>query len=545
MCARAIPFGQVVAYQNRGTVSAVSISQEQRKKLGLPHNEAAQSDQERAPDLERIEEGQEISADAAERLQPQMGNAAVQALLDRTSSTTQSSSGTAELELAEDVGRGEEEEFEGGNLDMPTMEMGGGGGDGSPVEIAPWEVGRLFGGDDDDPKPTKPKRIPKPRRRTPAQTSGETANSESDLLDPKHIEHIETHLGKTPLMKEEFRSGDARYRAVEPALAKPHTIGARSLNPESMVDRTDHLDPIGRPTSIARFLVRSANHGNARALSRCLAGPASAWLPNATGHAGAAARLASMTVCTEACEGGGTPTDNAIRLAMCHDAWPSAIAAASTLAQTGRVVAPEIVEKAGEVLHDAPVGHAKTHTTTEALTGIELGRKALVSILPESPLPPVPSVHFAHSPPSPIADPAIAAVDALLQEYTGGLSPTDLPVERRLESHQVQPVLDAATALVNRMGQTQVELAAAAIAISRVRPKSPVRGTLIHADRAMRELARSVVRHGDRLHRAIGAPEAATNQLPGRAVTGIREAAAAFEGLRTWSLNAIAEALYR
>jgi len=524
----------------------VAISQEQRKKLGLPHQEAPQTDHDRTPDLERVEEGQEISADAAERLQPQMGNSAIQALLARTSSSTQSSTGTAELDLAEEVGQSEEEDFEGGSLDMPNVEMGGGGdGDGNPIEIAPWEVGRLFGGDDDAPPKPTPKRKRKPVNRNFADEEGAPTYDDEDLLPDDHIDHIETRLGETPRMREEFRSGDARYRAIETGLLKPHAIGRRELKPESMVDRTDHLDPIGRSTAIGRFLGVSANRSDTRALARSIAGPASALLPSTTGHAGAAARLASLVVCAEASEEGGIPTDNAVRLALCLDAWPSAIEAAGRLAKTGRVVAPEIVEAAGESLEETTLTEPRTHTTTEALTGVKLGQKALASILPESPVPTIPSLEFAPPPAPPIQDSALAAVDALLEEYTGGRAPSDLPQERRLQADRVQPILDAATALVNRMGQAQVELAAAAIALARVRPGSPARSTLVHADQAMRELARSVVRHGDRLHRSTGAPLMATNDLPSRSVQGMREAAAAFDELRQWSLNAIAEGLYR
>lgn len=525
-------------------MSAVAISQEQRKKLGLPNQEAGQSDQERAPDLERVEEGSEISPDAAERLQPQLGNHAVQALLDRTSSTTQSSTGTADLELAEEVGRGEEEEFEGGNLEMPNVELGG-GGDGVPVEVAPWEVGRLFGGGDDDENPYKPKPIPKARRRTARAVTSEPELRPDDGLDESHIDRVESLLGTTPLMPEECRTGDARYRAVEAGLTKPHTIGRRTLNPESMVDRTDHLDPIGRPTAIARFMSTAANQSMSRALSRCIAGPSSALIPLASGHAGAASRLAALVVCAEALEDGGTPTDNAVRLALCHEAWPAALAAASDLAKTGRVVAPDIVERAGETIAGREPSPARVETSPYELTGVRLGRRALLEILPDTPLKPIPSVAFEPPPPSPSRDPSIAAVDAVLAELTGGMAPSDIPSERIIEPQHVQPVLDAATELVNRMGQTQVELAAAAIAVARVQPDLPVRSTLFHTDRAMRELARTVVRHGDRLHRAIGAPEAVTQRLPERSVRGLREAASAFEALRTWSFNAIAEALYR
>ena len=525
-------------------MSAVAISQDQRKKLGLPGQETGQTDQQRAPDLERVQEGQEISADAAERLQPQMGNQAVQALLYRTSSTTQSSTGTADLELAEDLARGEEEEFEGGTLEMPTVEMGG-GSDGAPVEVAPWEVGRLFGGDGDPTNPRRPKPIPKARRQVARNPTTAGPPEHGDLLDEAHAERIEALLGATPSMPEELRSGDARYRAVEAGLTKPHAIGRRTLRPESMVDRTDHLDPIGRSTAIARFLATAAGRASSRSVARCVSEPVSALLPSATGHAGAAARLASLVVCAEACEDGGTPTDNAVRLALCHEAWPAALASASVLAQTGRVVAPDIVEHAGERLAESADSAPRTDTTTAALTGVRLGRNALLEILPDTPLTPIPPIPFAQPPASPIQDPDIAAVDAVLAEYTGGAAPTDLPDERRLEARHVQPVLDAATELVNRMGQTQVELAAAAIALARIQPGLPVRTTLVHTDRAMRELARAVVRHGDQLHRAIGAPEAVTNRLPERAVAGLRQSASAFDSLRTWSLNAIAEAMYR
>jgi hypothetical protein len=522
----------------------VAISLEQRKKLGLPQQEGSEHEHERTPDLQGVEEGEEISPDVAERLQPQMGNQAVQALLARTSSSTQTDSGTAVLELAENVGVSEEEEFEGGSLQMPTIEMGGGGD--IPVEVAPWEVGRLFGGDDDEPTKPKP---PKRRRRSP--TGSGTPGDESplfedeDALPTEHADHIETTLGETPKMRDEFRSGDARYRAIETGLQKPHAIGRRMLQPEAMVDRTDHLDPIGRPTSIARFMVGAGTKEQTRALARTLAIPVSVWLPTATGHAGAAARLASLTVCTEAIEGGGIPTDNAIRLALCLDAWPSAVNAARDLAEGGRVVAPKIVEGAGETLDSDSALVPRTLTTTDALTGIRLGRLALEAILPDTHTPTIPNIAFGAPPALPTQDPAIAAVDAVLAEFTGGQSPSDLPEERRLSPERIQPVLDAATKLVNRLGQAQVEFAAAAIALARVRPGSPARATLVHADRALRLLARTIVQNGDTIHRARGAPVAAIGTIHIDAIQAMRDTAVAFDALRGWCLNSIAEALYR
>ena len=94
----------------------MSISQEQRKKLGLPQQQGPENQHDKTPSLERIEEGQEVSPEAAERLQPQMGNLAVQAILSRTASSTQTSTGTADHELAEEIGQQSEEGFEGGDL---------------------------------------------------------------------------------------------------------------------------------------------------------------------------------------------------------------------------------------------------------------------------------------------------------------------------------------------------------------------------------------------------------------------------------------------
>ena len=113
-------------------------------------------------------------------------------------------------------------------------------------------------------------------------------------------------LGKTPVMKEEYRAGDSRYRAIEFGLQTPHAIGRRTLAPESMIDRTDHLDPIGRAAAIGRFLSNNATKEGARTVARLTSMPAAILLTPSTGHAGAAARLATLTVCAEAKEGGAT-----------------------------------------------------------------------------------------------------------------------------------------------------------------------------------------------------------------------------------------------
>ena len=521
----------------------MSISQEQRKKLGLPQTDVADSERERTPSIGRLEEGQEVSPEVAERLQPQMGNLAVQALLTRTASSTQTSTGTADMELAEEIGESVDEEYEGGDLSLPAMQMGGGGGDGLPGTHMPWEVGFLFGGDDEPTDTPKRKRRQRSRH-IERQEEDENPDLPEDDHIPDDVDHIEHTMGKTPPMKEEFRAGDARYRVIEAGLSSPHAIGRRSLKPESMVDRIDSLDPIGRATAISSFLSRHAASQLARALATAVSGPASILVPEETGHAGAAARMASLTVCAQATEGGGTAADSAVQIALSEDAWFEALDAARALAESGHVVAPEIVARAGINPSGTEAANDRGTAKVADLPSIRLGQHALKHLLPAVDLPPIPRIHIP-SPKRPNHDPAVAAVDLLLEEMTGGQSPTDLPAENRLEAPLIAPVLKGATELVNQMGRAQVELAAAAIAISKINPKVPIKGTLMHADRALRELARSVVRQGDELHRSTGAPLVVLDDLPERAVDKIRASAEALRALRAWSFSAIAEALHR
>lgn len=521
----------------------MSISQEQRKKLGLPQTEVADTDRDRTSSIERLEEGQEVSPDVAERLQPQMGNLAVQALLTRTASSTQTSTGTGDMELAEEIGESIDEEYEGGSLSLPDIQMGGGGGDGLPGEHMPWEVGFLFGGDD-EPAPTPKRKRRRRRREIEREYDNDDATPQDDDQLDEDIKHIEQTMGKTPSMRKEFRAGDARYRAIESGLGSPHAIGRRTLRPEAMVDRIDELDPIGRATAISGFLEKHAANKLSRALAQTVSKPASILLLEATGHAGAAARMASLTVCAQAVEGGGTAADNAAQIALNQDAWFEALDAARVLAESGHVVAPEIVKTAGFMTAEHGAPKAETPTQINALPSIRLGQQALRHLLPESDIPSIPHIHIP-MPDRPNHDPGVAAVDALLTELTGGHSPTDLPAENRLEPALIAPILSRATELVNQMGKAQVELAAAAIAIAKIDPDVPIRGTLMHADRALRDLARSVVRQGDELHRATGAPLVVLEDLPARAVDRIRASADALRALRAWSFTALSEALHR
>jgi len=498
---------------------------------------------EQLPDFERVVQGEELSAAVAEQLVPQLGNEAVLALLARSGSTDLSAE--AEVEKEEDEVLEIDEELDEIEVQVKAL-FGGGGSAGDGADGNPWEMGRLFGGDD-DPETSETKSAG-PRMSAPATATSsptEPHHDEEEELPADAFDRIQHALGTTPALSTEQRTGDARYQAVEPGLTRPAAIGRRPLTPEALIDRTDHLDPIGRPAAMGRFLAGSATSLETRILARVLAGPASGVLPPASGHAGASARLATLAVCAEATEGSWEDTDRAVALCMVRDAWPDAVLAARTVAQEGKLVAPAILAHTiGQPLvRDAHPAAAEGRRAP--LATIRLGAEALERIIPEAQIPLLPPVTAPDKPPDPSSDPDLAAADAALARFTGGTDPTDLPSDPVLERAAIRPLLDATTRLINAMGRAQVEFAAAALAIERVRPGCQLQQTLVHADQALRNLARSAVQQGDRLHQATGRPLATVQDLPLHIHTHLRASADALRGLRSWAMTALSQELMR
>jgi hypothetical protein len=529
---------------------AMATSGKQRRGLDLPGKGPAQQDQqqEQLPDFDQVMEGSEMSAEVAGQLQPQMGNEAILALLARTASTEQAAQGGGEQEEEELVEVDEELE----DLELEVKAVGGTGGSGAPStpsDADPWDVGLLFGGEDDpdDPRTTRAG----PRMASPATAasagSPEQWKDNDDSLPSDAFDRVDAALGTTPPRGEDRRSGDATLRAVEAGLQRPSTIGRRGLKPESLIDRTDHLDPIGRPAAIGRFMCASAGRFQSRALARVLSGPASVLVPEATGHSGAAARMAALAVCVEAFEGGGAETDRSVALSLCRDAWPDAVIAARHIAQTQRLVAPAILAHIRGP--EAPIpeerAHSASSTRTRALASTHLGNCALETVIPHGFIPTIPPLTSPQAPPSPTLGPDLAAADAALERFITGRDATDLPPEPILDWEMTQPILNAATALINAMGRAQVEFSAAALAVSRVRPSGGLEQTLRYADRALRELARSVVSDGDRLHKAIGTPLMGIGELPSTVQHSIGQSADALHGLRIWAFSTLVQEMNR
>jgi hypothetical protein len=522
----------------------MASSGKERKGVDLPGKAAPARDdaQKTLPDFDQVIEGAEISAEIAGQLQPQMGNEAIQALLAQTGSTAQ---GLLENEEQEEEVIQQEEEFE--ELELEVKAVGGGGGAGgapsAPSDADPWDVGHLFGGDEDpeDEGTTTAKPKASPSVTMSTDVSPDRWAEESDEFPPDAFEQVNKALEMTPPRGEDDRSADSRFRAVEAALQLPSTIGRKGIEPESLVDRTSHLDPIGRPAAIGRFLSTSATRFRARVLARVLGGPASILVPRASGHAGATARLASLAICVEALEGGGEDTDRAVAVSLCRDVWPDAVIAARHVARSNRLMAPDIL---AQVRGPAPVHpetpqHSAVTTRARNLATTHLGTQALQRVVPPGFIPIIPSVIPPVPPASPIQNPQIAAADAALEQFIAGKSASDLPTESILAREMAQPTLNAATALINAMGRSQVEFAAAALAVSRVRPSLELEQTLNYADKALRQLARAVVLEGNRLNNTVGQPFRSARTVADHVQQSVNESASALRSLRIWAFSAL------
>lgn len=527
-------------------MSSGSSYQQRRRLDQVQDQQQDQQVQQQAPDLEGLEQGREMTAEMAAQLAPQLGNLALQALLGDQARDTEG--------LDQGQGQGEEEEQElelvEGEEVLEDLELegaqfgGGGGGAPSAPDGDPWDVGKLFGDDDDDdeegPTPQRPRGQPR-RRPGPADEDEldegyEEAQADEGALQADDIAAIDEALGEPPPREEGPRDGDARYQSVEAALMDPIALGRRILEPEDLVGTADAWDPVGRPAEIGRFLAAQADAPRARAFARTLARAGAALLPGAGGHSGGVARMATLAVCAEAAEGGAGRTDRAVALALEAGVWEDAVATARPMAQQGRLHAP--------LIHDALVGPDAPHRGGQRLPDPSpLGGRALAQIVPISWIPPVPPIRL-DPPEAEPADADLADLDALMDLLITGAPPPPSGPEVPPDPATLKPTLFAARHLMNAVGRCHVELAAAAFAVSLVRPDAPVRPVLTTADRALRQLARAVLRGGRRVESLGGRPRGRiTPEQTEEAHMHLEAAGEALSGLRTWAFESLAGAM--
>lgn len=524
-----------------------SSYQEQRRLQQQQPDLDVQEDARDQQLLESLDEGMELAPDQAGRVGGQFGNAALAALLGNQVATPGASGVDLEeeesVELVEDLG---EELASGHELDAPSYGGGGtpaapaGGGGGGGTD--PWDVGHLFGGDDDDEDPNAPTRTgriaPSARRTFKAPTDDPFAEGPDEgELAPADIDGVDKAIGPTQARGALSRDGDALYAAVEPCLADPRELGRKVLEPEDLVGRHGATDPVGRPTEIGRFIATSGRSRRARAVGRILAGATSSLFAEAGGFSGGVARLCTLAVCAEALEGGGARTDRAVSLALAQDAWPRTVARARPMAQQGRLHAPEVLDDLlGGATPSLPVDRLPPPSV--------LGGRALESLLPPAYIPEVPDLDLDSDLHETSDDPELAELDAALAFFATGRDFSSQAPDRPIPKSVLQPALHAARYLMNAAGKAHVEVAAAGLAVSSVRPGAPVRAPLEAVDRALARIARGVLRSGRKLERVAGRPRHQVDPAEVGAMTDeLRATRDRLLELRRWAFETVAGAL--
>jgi len=492
-----------------------------------PQDKQAVREQKRA--LDALESGQELSSEIAQHLQPHMGNQALQELLGNAAPEKKKGAnavkkrrsveiGGSQVEIEEEEEVQELEVVEEGvevtELEAPQMgggnpggADGGGDGGGNAGREGPWDMGFLFGGDDDAPADSK---VSSRMGRSPIRRSEFNADEPFfddefvDDPDPEgHSEYLEERWPAMAVVPRQHREGDAIYLAVEAAIL--HSSGggtnmvAGKLDVEALAQRTGPVHPIGRATLIGRFLFEESNNIRVVSLGRVLGWGLGTICPESWGYVSAVARLSNLAVCVEAHEGGGVRTDNAVTLSLDRRAWFDAFDAARVLAKSNRLYAAEIAHEAlGAALQSDP-GWGLSRTVTSS----QLGVAALERVVPSAAPVVVPHVEFEPEEVEQV-DQQAAAVDDVLERFTSGASQTESREPTHLNRDLLQPILQGASALVSSLGRAQVEFASAALSVCRIQADTPVQGILDEGDRALRQLAQQVVKCGNSLNGLAG-----------------------------------------
>jgi hypothetical protein len=491
----------------------------QQQKMDLERNLETQQDQEKERGLEGFDSEQGFSADQAFGLQPHMGNMAIQDLMDKLS----------EVDQALDAYEEEHELTQEEDLDLEAalegQSIGGGGGGnagGAGGSGNPWDMSFFFGGDDDDEEIEQLLKRKRNRQK-------ENLLHVGDIIEEEEFEYqheLGEILGMLPTPKQGKRSGDALYQAVEASLQSPELLCSQSLLPEDLRMRRGVADPIRTPVEIGRFLSSSSRTPLARSLAELIAGPASSLVAPQGGFSTAIARIATLAVCAEVAEGGASATDKAVSLSLRQEVWQEAVAAARSLAQKGALNAPDICafvlkEDIRLQKEELPIPSA-------------LGGAALKNILPEEMGFTRPTL--ALKPPEKVeTDPLLFLLDSAVRERTNYTPPSS-----SLENQAIQPALQIANRLLSALGRTQVELAAAAIALRRIEPSCRIVGTLQQADTLLRGLAQGVVKSGKILESLKNKPLSEVKPQAEKAITSLAETIPALRSLRNWGLSTLA-----
>lgn len=435
----------------------------------------ARADAERQAQ-EALREGAKLDHASAQHLAANLGNAALGAMVGGREG--------AALEEDEELGTEEAEadkqaEEAGREAALPSFGGGGGGGGGAGgPTMPPWEVGRVFGGDDDDDAEawTGTRWVPP----QPQADPDDDDPIDIDAIDDEDDDGPEPDSAVTAAREEAERTvGTLPWRGTPLGRGMRNTERCTrpDLQPEDLPAMADL--PLGRLRSGLRAMVRLLPESDARSLAELALASFAATLVPRHGLAGATAHVAALAeAALDACGGEATPWARAFDVAVDTRARPLAEQAAGVRMQEGDLAAPRLFEQAwGRVEPTMPFVAADTpaaHACAEALA-------MAAGVQPFAELD-------SHAPGTPNTDEA-DAIDALLAKLTGAVE----------EPEPTGALREALDGLLSEVGRAQVELTAAGLAAANWVDAGPIAGTLEQAHLTLREAARRIVLAGDAL----------------------------------------------
>lgn len=497
--------------QNRPT------SQEQRKLLNEQRNIEAALDQQRQ--LEGLEEGQELDSAQAAQLQPNLGNQSVQDLISRLNNVENELT-----QLDQEGGDLEEEQQEDFEFEEDLKgSFGGSSPEGGSASANPWETEFFYGGEDDDEGKIHKKR--RRRRRVDyLPTQEEDDKEESQAPIRPILEHV------LPTPEQGKREGDAQYKTVELCLQDPMRIFGQSLDPNDLKNRKGYLDPIRGPIDIGRFFSQHAQKNLSKSIASVLGGPLAPLMTPQGGSSTAIARLATLTVCAEAIEGGQERTDHALSLILHKSSWIKAVQAAKYLSQKGQLHAPKICSLVLDKEFDELDNHLPTLNP--------LGGEALKATLPHPLAVSKPYLAIREEEPEEV-DELVALLDRTMSTLITGMTP-EQHKKITVDYEILQPALKSANGLLGALGRTQVEFAAAAISVKNTFSQASTTSTLKYADTALRKLAQATVKAGKTLEQLYGSDIRDVQEKSSTSIQLLEETISAMSSLRTWCFSTLA-----
>jgi hypothetical protein len=462
-----------------------------------------------------------MSAEQAVGMQPHMGNAAVQDLMDQLSAVD-SALQALEAEQSQQEEQQEDVDLE---TELQGQSIGGGGGSGGDSGGGPggnpWDMQFFLGGDDDD---DDIQNVIKRKRNKQRQNIYQTQNDFEEEQQP-YLAEMYDMMDALPMTDQGERTGDSTFHAVEAALLDPQRLFGFSLNPDELAKRFGANDPIRTPVEIGRFLEQQNTSPYASSIAEILSGPASPLVAPQGGFSTAVARLAAISVCSEVAMGGNPAVDTVVSLSLRREVWRETVEASRVLSQRGVLNAPEIcahilrrdISKEEEVLPSPST----------------LGGSALEQILPFPMGFSQPFLQIKEKEQE--EDPLLKLIDQALFDGTNAVEKPIL-----LDNTAIEPAMNIANRLLSALGRTQVELAAASVALYRVKEDAQVYHILKKSDEMLRELAQGVVKAGKSLEELRNKPYADVKDQAELAVSSLGQTIPALQSLRNWGLATLA-----